>query len=170
MKSIVKILVSGPVGAGKTTLIRTLSTIPVVNTDELSTEQIGKSQTTVALDFGQMELGDFSLHLFGTPGQSRFDFMWEVLSEGAFGMLLLVACNRPEDFPNARRILEFVTSRHPIPFLIALTHGDVAADAWLPEDIAAYFGIPAGQVVSINPEVRESAELALIQLVRQLCI
>ncbi len=169
MKSIVKILVSGPVGAGKTTLIRTLSMIPVVNTDELSSEEIGKEQTTVALDFGQLDLGEFSLHLFGTPGQSRFDFMWEVLGEGAFGMLLLVACHRPEDFPNARRILEFVTSRQPIPFLIALTHGDVGGSAWLPEDIAAYFGIPVEQVVSINPEVRESAELALIQLVRQLC-
>lgn len=170
MKSIVKILVSGPVGAGKTTLIRTLSMIPVVNTDELSSEEIGKEQTTVALDFGQMDLGEFSLHLFGTPGQSRFDFMWEVLGEGAFGMLLLVACHRPEDFPKARRILEFVTSRHPIPFLIALTHGDVGGAAWQPEDVAAYFGIPTEQVVSINPEVRDSADLALIQLVRQLCI
>ncbi|MGH8087570.1 MAG: GTP-binding protein, partial [Stenotrophomonas sp.] len=78
----IKFVVSGPVGAGKTTFIRTISQVEVVSTEEKSTEEIGKTHTTVALDFGQMNLGDHVLHLFGTPGQTRFDYMWDVLSEG----------------------------------------------------------------------------------------
>lgn len=168
MNTPLKIVISGPVGAGKTTFIRTLSQTQVVNTDELSSEQIGKTHTTVALDFGQIDLGDYLIHLFGTPGQTRFDFMWEILSEGALGLLVLVACDRPQDFPHARRILEFVTSRHALPFVIASTRYDIARAAWSTEDIASYFGLLPEQVIGINAENQESAKAALVRLMQQL--
>ena len=81
-----KIVMAGPVGAGKTTFIRSLSEIPVVDTDEIATEDIGKETTTVAMDFGMLTLDEIPIFLFGTPGQDRFDFMWEVLCEGALGL------------------------------------------------------------------------------------
>ena len=86
-----KLVVSGPVGAGKTTFIQSLSEIPVVDTDEIATEDIGKEKTTVAMDFGMFTLDGIPMFMFGTPGQDRFDFMWEVLCEGALGLILLVS-------------------------------------------------------------------------------
>lgn len=164
----IKVVVSGPVGAGKTTFIRTLSDIPVVNTDERASEAIGKSHTTVALDFGQITLGDYCVHLFGTPGQSRFDFMWELLSEGAFGLLLLLPSDHPQSFAHARTILEHITSRHALPFVVATTRGDLTSKAWQPEEVADYFDLPTAQVIAINAEQRDSAQSALIRLVEVL--
>lgn len=158
-----KIVVSGPVGAGKTTLIRSLSTIEVIETEEVSSEDIGKETTTVALDFGILSADDTVVHLYGTPGQDRFEFMWEVLCEGALGLILLIPGDRPRDYPHARRILEFVTSRLPVPFIIAVTRQDLGR-VWEPEDVAAYFDLDIANVVAINATIKESALQAVTTL------
>ncbi|MEF3192796.1 MAG: ATP/GTP-binding protein, partial [Halothiobacillaceae bacterium] len=88
-----KIIFTGPVGAGKTTAIRTLSDIPIVSTDENASDMTAnrKPQTTVAMDYGLMNLdGNERVHLYGTPGQERFDFMWDILTEGGLGLVLLL--------------------------------------------------------------------------------
>ena len=88
-----KIIFAGPVGAGKTTAIRTLSDIPIVHTDEDATDMTTsrKSGTTVAMDYGLMKLADNErVHLYGTPGQERFDFMWDILTQGGIGLVLLL--------------------------------------------------------------------------------
>lgn len=158
-----KLVVSGPVGAGKTTFIQSLSEIPVVETDELATETIGKERTTVALDFGILQLDGVPIYLFGTPGQERFDFMWDVLVEGALGLVLLVAGDGPGDFPKARHILEYLTSRHPVPFVVGVTRQDLPR-AWSPEEVADYFGLPPEQVVGLNATSPTSAVIALIRM------
>lgn len=158
-----KLVISGPVGAGKTTFVQSLSEIPVVNTDELASEDIGKTHTTVALDFGILTLDGVPVHLFGTPGQDRFDFMWEILCEGALGLLVLVAGNRPHDFPHARRIMEFITSRIPVPFLVGVTRQDLD-QVWEPEDVADYFDLEPTQVVGINATSPTSSVLAMVRL------
>lgn len=87
------ILVAGPMGAGKTTAIATLSEIPVVSTDAINTDlaRNTKATTTVALDYGEITLGDGDkVRLYGVPGQERFDFMWRILEKRALGLLLLV--------------------------------------------------------------------------------
>ena len=86
-----KLVISGPVGAGKTTFVQTLSETEVVATEAEASEDIGKKYTTVAFDFGTLNLDGQELLLYGTPGQDRFDFMWDVLCEGALGLTLLVA-------------------------------------------------------------------------------
>lgn len=92
-----KLIFTGPVGAGKTTAITALSDTPVVTTDEIATDMTRdrKETTTVALDFGTMRLDDGDqVHLYGTPGQARFSFMWDILTEGGLGLVLLIDNSR----------------------------------------------------------------------------
>nr|WP_246581231.1 ATP/GTP-binding protein [Deinococcus aestuarii] len=158
-----KLVVSGPVGAGKTTFVQTLSETPVVATEAEASEDIGKRHTTVAFDFGTLRLDGQELHLYGTPGQDRFSFMWEVLCEGALGLLLLVAGDRPQDFAHARNILDFITSRVPVPFLVGVTRQDLPR-VWAPADVALYFGLPEPQVVGLNATDPDDARLLLASL------
>jgi signal recognition particle receptor subunit beta len=88
-----KIIFAGPMGAGKTTAIRAISDTPPVSTEVANTDRqiCAKETTTVALDYGQLLLEDGTVvRLYGTPGQERFSFMWEILSSGALGVILLI--------------------------------------------------------------------------------
>ena len=87
-----KIVFTGAPGAGKTTAIAALSDQPPVRTDVRNTDaRLGKSHTTVGLDFGQVDLGDGQcIRLFGTPGQLRFEFMWRIVATDALGLVILV--------------------------------------------------------------------------------
>ncbi|MEW5789102.1 MAG: ATP/GTP-binding protein [Pseudomonadota bacterium] len=96
-----KIIFSGPVGAGKTTAITSLSDTPPVSTEQLASDEtrLVKATTTVAMDYGVIRLGgEERIHLYGTPGQERFDFMWEILSQGAIGLVLLISNARPDPY------------------------------------------------------------------------
>ncbi|WP_437881379.1 GTP-binding protein [Pseudomonas sp. LRF_L74] len=98
MKKQYKLIFSGPVGAGKSTAIRVLSDTLVLGTEALASDltRQRKPTTTVAMDYGVMRLdGGLRVHLYGTPGQERFDFMWEILSEGGIGLVLLIDNARP---------------------------------------------------------------------------
>jgi uncharacterized protein len=93
-----KILFTGIAGAGKTTAIAAVSEIPPLNTDVGNTDALlGKATTTVGLDYGELTLEDGDkLRLYGTPGQMRFDFMWQILARGALGLIILVDNRRPD--------------------------------------------------------------------------
>lgn len=96
-----KLVFSGPVGAGKTTAIESLSDIPLVRTDETASDMTKsrKSSTTVAMDYGILNISKTDrIHLYGTPGQERFDFMWDILSEGGLGLVLLIDNSRENPF------------------------------------------------------------------------
>jgi len=89
----VKLLFAGPAGVGKTTAITAISERPPVSTDVAATDDLQaiKATTTVALDYAAVVLDDGTrLGLYGTPGQERFAFMWDILARGAFGLVLLV--------------------------------------------------------------------------------
>ena len=133
----VKMVVTGPFSAGKTEFIRSVSEIDVVSTEKkISTaaERL-KDMTTVAMDFGRITIDeDLVLYLFGTPGQKRFDFMWEILSEGMLGFIVMVDSTRPETFREARSILETFRAYAPTPYVVAANKRD-REDAWDLEDM-----------------------------------
>lgn len=102
------VLVAGPMGAGKTTAISALSEIPVVRTEAGNTDlqRNAKATTTVALDYGEISLGDGDkVRLYGVPGQDRFDFMWRILEKRALGMMLLVDNDGPDPLSELERYL-----------------------------------------------------------------
>ncbi|MEU4674734.1 ATP/GTP-binding protein [Amycolatopsis sp. NPDC023774] len=122
-----KILIAGGFGAGKTTFVRSISEIKPLSTEETLTVASvpvdsldgipDKKTTTVAMDFGRRTIAaDLRLLLFGTPGQDRFWFMWDELSRGAFGAIVLVDTRRITDSFGA---IEFFESRG-IRFLVAV--------------------------------------------------
>jgi len=133
----VKMVVTGPYSAGKTAFIQTISEIDVLSTERAVTaldEQIKKT-TTVAMDFGRVTIdSDLVLHIFGTPGQRRFDFMWEILAEGMVGLIVMIDSTRPETFNEARQMLQEFQSYLPVPFVVVANKQD-CADAWSLEDI-----------------------------------
>ena len=159
----IKIVVSGPVGAGKSTFIRTLSETEIVDTDARASEAIGKALTTVAMDYGTLRLDGQLLYLFGTPGQERFDFMWDVLTQGALGMVLLVRGDKPEGFPQARRQLDYLLSQQPVPYVVGVTRQD-RPPVWGPEEVALYMGQPPERVVGLNATDPGSAVTPLLRL------
>lgn len=144
----VKMVVTGPFNAGKTEFIQSVSEINVVSTErKISSEaERVKSTTTVAMDFGRITVDqDLVLYLFGTPGQKRFDFMWEILSEGMLGFIVMVDSNRPETFREARSILETFRAYAPTPYVVAANKQDLP-DAWDLEDIRL--------ALRLSPEVK----------------
>ncbi len=103
-----KIIFTGPVGAGKTTAIQAMSDIPIVSTNEEASDMTKnrKSQTTVAMDYGRINIGEGEkIHLYGTPGQERFSFMWDILTKGALGLILMLDNSRD----NPQQDLKFYT-------------------------------------------------------------
>jgi small GTP-binding protein len=144
----VKMVITGPFNAGKTEFIRSVSEIDVVSTERKITSESEwvKDQTTVAMDFGRISIDEnLVLYLFGTPGQRRFDFMWEILSEGMLGFIVMVDSSRPETFREARTILETFHAYAPTPYVVAANKQD-DKDAWEIEDIRI--------ALRLNPQVK----------------
>src|SRR6266540_4347743 len=137
-------VISGAVNAGKTEFIKAISEIEVVSTERRATDdtKLIKKETTVAMDFGRIAIADdLVLHLFGTPGQKRFDFMWEILSEGMLGLVILVDSTRPETFRETNRIIDFFVSYRDTPYVVAANKQD-KPNAWAPDELRLALGLP----------------------------
>jgi uncharacterized protein len=119
-----KIVFTGPMGAGKTTAIAAVSDFPPVSTEMVNNDQEGfaKESTTVALDLGQIALEDGTVvHLYGTPGQDRFSFMWEIVGNGAMGVILLLDGSSPTALTELRTYTEVFRRIAPDqPFVIGV--------------------------------------------------
>ena len=104
-----KIIFTGPVGSGKTTAISSISDIPVVKTEANATDEVvlRKTNTTVAMDYGLLDLGNGGkMHLYGTPGQERFSFMWDILTIGGVGLVLMIDNAREDPLEDIEFFLE----------------------------------------------------------------
>ncbi|HUN07384.1 MAG TPA: ATP/GTP-binding protein [Aggregatilineales bacterium] len=164
----VKMVITGPFSAGKTQFISSISEIDVVSTEsKLSSdaEKKEKENTTVAMDFGRITVDeDLVLYLFGTPGQRRFDFMWEILAEGMLGFVVMVDSTKPETFREAKSILETFRAYAPTPYVVAANKQD-HPDAWSTDDLRIALRIEEG--VKLLPCVakdKESVKSVLLEL------
>lgn len=127
-----KIIFTGPVGAGKTTAIATISDKPVVTTEANASDDVKKRKatTTVAMDYGVLNLPDgTSVHLYGTPGQQRFDYMWDILTKGGLGLVVLLDNTRNDPLSDLELYLksfeEFLADR---PVCIGVTRMDLSPE------------------------------------------
>lgn len=163
----VKMVISGAVNAGKTEFIRAISEIEVVSTERKATDdtKLLKQQTTVAMDFGRISVADdLVLHLFGTPGQKRFDFMWEILSEGMLGLIVLVDSTRPETFRETNRIIDFFTAYRDAPYVIAANKQD-HENAWSPDELRLALRLsPDIKIMPCVATQRETVKNVLLEL------
>jgi len=162
-------------GAGKTTAIRTLSDIEMVNTEAANSERhvVDKATTTVALDYGEITIGlDEKVRLYGVPGQKRFDFMWTIIKERARGMVLLVNNDAPDavaiamehldnfrDLVEAGRAVVGVSRRDVSRYPSTDDYADAIADAY-PDAMIPVF--------TVDPRNADQMKTVLLTLVATL--
>jgi signal recognition particle receptor subunit beta len=165
-----KIVVTGPFSAGKTTLIKTISEVTVLGTErDISDDTRAiKNRTTVAMDFGRITFGDgLSLFLFGTPGQRRFEMMWEILSEGMIGFIVLVHAGDDRSIEEASHILDTFREYADVPYVVGVSHLDATED----EDETAFAKVretlelpDSVEIVPCDPRDREDVKSLMLYI------
>jgi uncharacterized protein len=168
-----KIVFTGPMGAGKTTAIAAVSDFPPVSTEMHNNDQdsFAKDSTTVALDLGQVRFEDGTVvRLYGTPGQERFSFMWEIIGRGAIGVILLLDGSSPTVLADLRTYVEAfrrIAPRQPFVIGVGRTRaedsGQIEACASALE--AMHFSAP---IFSVDVRQREDVLLLLETLLATL--
>ncbi|MCX7545135.1 GTP-binding protein [Marinicella gelatinilytica] len=118
-----KIAVIGSVGVGKTTLINRLSNNDTINTDVVSSVDIGKEMTTVGIDYGQIYVDDeINLALYGVPGQRKYSLVWDFVKEGLWGLVILVKDNDRHSIEEMDYLLDYFSVKDDMPCVIGVTH------------------------------------------------
>jgi len=165
-KEIVKIVITGPVNAGKSTLIQHISDTPVVSTDEIATDEVAdvKKHTTVAMDHGILHADDdLELHLYGTPGQRRFNFMWDILAVGASGIIYLVDGSDSGSIDEMKHIYQHFRERTSIPGLVGVTRQDIDGTASA-DEVAKRLGGEGLPVMGCDPRRKEDSKVLILSL------
>lgn len=166
------ILFTGPMGAGKTTAIQSLSEIEVVRTEANNSERhiVDKETTTVALDYGEILVDkDEKVRLYGIPGQQRFNFMWNILKQRAKGMILLVNSDAPDPIAEMNFFLdEFRELYDRGGVIIGITRSDVVAGPTLAAFSEALERTNPDLVIpvfTVDPRDRDQMQNVLLALI-----
>lgn len=167
MSNLYKIIVTGPFNSGKTTFVATISEIPVVSTErKITTEDRGvKAETTVAMDYGRVTLDGRVLHLNGTPGQARFDFMWEILANEMNGFVVLVDSTDAPSFPDANELIKLFSKFKQVPYLVVANKADMQGTASLAQIRRE---VNAGDDITVMPcdsTSKSSVRQVLLQMI-----
>ncbi len=166
----VKVVVAGPFSAGKTTLIKTISEVAVLTTERQITDHTSavKGTTTVAMDFGRISFGNgASIHIFGTPGQRRFEDVWNAVADGMVGLVLLVHAADDRSAKEARSILETFRRFADVPFCVGVTHLDrvESPSGDVLEQVRARLGVaPEVPVLACDARQREDVKALLLRI------
>jgi small GTP-binding protein len=170
----VKVVITGAYAAGKTNFIRSISDIDPVTTEYEVTgaeERALKKETTVALDFGKIAVSDeVVLFLFGTPGQERFDFMWDVLTEGCMGYIVMVDSCRPAHLLETQRLMAHFAAITPAPFVVAANKQDDPAAlplSYIRKRLQLPLEIPVLPCIATDRESVKGILMALIMHIDQ---
>lgn len=166
-----KVIVFGDVGAGKTTLIRTLSEIKPIDTDRVSSVEIGKETTTVGIDYGRINISsDHAIGLYGVPGQRRFLTLWRAVLQGVWGLIILVRFDSRTKADAVNEVLDLVQEHGAcVPVVVGLTHAE-NAESDLIETLAAEIRIIlnektiANAVITLDCRDQRSSLTALVIL------
>ncbi|MDR7279421.1 signal recognition particle receptor subunit beta [Catenuloplanes atrovinosus] len=170
-------MIAGGFGVGKTTLVGAVSEITPLTTEAVMTaagvgiddpsKVPGKGTTTVAMDFGRITMADdLILYLFGTPGQTRFWFMWDEIIKGAVGAAVLVDTRRISD---AFAPLDYFENRR-LPYVVALNRFD-GAPMYEIEEVREALAIPSHvPLVLCDARERESTKNVLVTVVEHAMI
>ena len=167
----VKVVVTGPFNAGKTTFIKSVSEITVLSTERQVSEAAGEGsgETTVAMDFGRITISDdVVLYLFGTPGQERFSFMWETLSEGMLGFVLLVDVTDADSLEDAKAMIDFFKEMSDVPYVVAgnkVAEDDTEALAQLRTRLELEDAVP---LFALDAREKESVKSVLLGLLYEI--
>jgi small GTP-binding protein len=159
-----KVVITGAFNTGKSAFIRAASDIAVVSTEKRITDDLAevKETTTVAMDYGQTTVGGYLFHLYGTPGQPRFDFMWDILARDVDALLVLVDSTDRSTLTLARQLLRRLARRRT-PYLVVATKQD-GHRPMTPKEIAQALGVAAQRVVACDPRQRASTHAVLAHL------
>ncbi len=165
-----KIVISGPFAAGKTTFINTVTEIDPVNTEAKTTHtnEAGiKDSTTVAMDFGRITLdGENVLHIFGTPGQFRFNYMWSILGKDALGIIVVVDSGERDKFDEARDMINFFRVKTDAPLVVALNQFE-NKDGLTEDEARKLLGLPNKiPIISCDARDKGSVKHVLLELLR----
>lgn len=168
----VKIVITGPFAAGKTTFIKTISEISVISTERPildPKDRQKKDETTVAMDFGRITISDeVALYLFGTPGQERFSFMWETLSQGMLGFVILVDLQDKEGWNESRKMLGYFRNVSQVPYVVAVNKVERQLGSQSLEKVRKELSLDGGvPVLYCDARDKQSVKTVLLSLLDQ---
>lgn len=162
-----KVLVSGPYASGKTTFVKTVAS-KVLTTEvavSSSYESQVKQYTTVAFDYGKVNIDGVDVYVFGTPGQARLQFMWRVLSIGMHGYIFIVDGTSMVQVMRSKAVYEYMKSLGDYPHVIAVNKQDIP-NCVKPEVVAKLFGVDQHIVTPLVAYNKDSAFNVLRKIVK----